>query len=209
MYLPGTLHDNGNLLLVRTKSQPEGSFRSISATLANIDPSLPSKVFLTSMEAGPMRLQEWMARAPATVASALGCVALFLACVGIYGIASYFVSMRTREIGIRMAIGAGAWDILTAVTAQTLRPVAWGGALGLSWRSGYLGTVTTSDRAAGCAGSHFRRGRFRSLDVCSRDLAIRHYRCGRDGHSGLAGHSHRCCGQPAGRVKESSQIRAR
>jgi putative ABC transport system permease protein len=72
-----------------------------------------------------------MAQAPAVVAAVLGGLALILACLGIYGVVSHLVSLRTQEIGIRIALGATGWDVLAVVGSQTLRPVVWGAAAGL------------------------------------------------------------------------------
>ena len=66
----------------------------------------------------------------------LGTLALLMASVGIYAILAYAVSQRTREIGIRMALGAQRREVLSLVMQRTVSLIAWG--IGL----GFLGTLT-------------------------------------------------------------------
>jgi putative ABC transport system permease protein len=60
-----------------------------------------------------------------------GSLSLFLAAAGIYGVVSHSIVQRTREIGIRMALGADARDIVRLLMTQGMRPVLWGASLGL------------------------------------------------------------------------------
>ncbi len=143
VYMPRRLHDAGALFLVRTRMMPERSFQSLSAALAGVNSNLPARTFIASMQQGPVRIQELMARAPAVAASVLGGLALLLACLGIYGVVSHLVSQRTREIGIRTALGASRWDVMAVVGSQTLRPVAWGAAAGLLGAVGVSGLLRT------------------------------------------------------------------
>jgi len=70
------------------------------------------------------------ARLSASIASGLSLLSLLIACIGIYGVASYGVSQRVREIGIRMTMGATAGGILRMVVGQNLRIVVIGAVLG-------------------------------------------------------------------------------
>src|SRR5262249_54104044 len=66
------------------------------------------------------------------ILAAFAALALVLSCVGIYGVVSYIVAQRTTEIGIRMALGAGAADIMRLIVRQGARLVVLGIALGLA-----------------------------------------------------------------------------
>ncbi len=143
VYTPRRLHDTGALFLVRTRGTPERSFKPLSTALAEVNANLPARTFIVSLKQGPVRIQELMAQAPAVAASVLGGLALILACLGIYGVVSHLVSQRTREIGIRMALGASRRDIIAAVGSRTLRPAAWGTAAGLVGALGVSGLLRT------------------------------------------------------------------
>ena len=66
------------------------------------------------------------------VLTAFGVVALLLAAVGIYGVLSYSVARRTKEIGVRVALGARASTVLGMIVGDSMRPVLWGTALGVA-----------------------------------------------------------------------------
>jgi putative ABC transport system permease protein len=76
---------------------------------------------------------------PTILLGIFGSVALFLSAIGIYAMVSYTVSQRTREVGIRMAMGADAGDVRWMVVRQAGLPVASGVGLGL------LGALHTTD----------------------------------------------------------------
>jgi putative ABC transport system permease protein len=66
------------------------------------------------------------------VLTAFGAVALLLAAVGIYGVLSYSVARRTKEIGVRVALGAQSRTVLGMIVADSMRPVMWGTLLGIA-----------------------------------------------------------------------------
>jgi hypothetical protein len=80
-------------------------------------------------------------RAGATLLTIFGLLALTLAAAGVYGVSSYAVSQRTREIGIRLALGGRREDILRLVVGEGLRPVAIGVVLGLVLSAGLAQTL--------------------------------------------------------------------
>ena len=77
------------------------------------------------------------------LAFALGLAGLLLASMGIYGVMAYAVTQRTREIGIRMTMGAGRRDVAQLILAQAMRPVAIGVALGLAAGAGVSRVLTS------------------------------------------------------------------
>jgi putative ABC transport system permease protein len=83
------------------------------------------------------------ARFIALLASIFGALALLLAMIGIYGVVSYSVSQRTREIGVRLALGAQSRDVLALVVKHGMRPALVGVAIGL------LGAFTLTRFIAG------------------------------------------------------------
>jgi ABC-type antimicrobial peptide transport system permease subunit len=99
-----------------------------------------------NLEAGPVEIQRSFAQISAAFAAILAGLALALAGVGIYGVMSYLVSQQMKEIGVRIALGARASDVLFSVVVRGLRPVFYGIVLGIACAAGlsaYLHSILT------------------------------------------------------------------
>ena len=98
--------------------------------MTTIDPNLPvlSAGPLTSHASG---LFETQLRIAAAVAASVALIGLWLAGVGVYGVTAYAVAQRTREIGIRLSLGATAAQVAWLVLRHGLRLVAIGSGIGL------------------------------------------------------------------------------
>src|SRR5947208_4087251 len=126
MYTPQTMQ--GASFEVRTARDPQALIPAIRHTVAQIDPNLPLRDVTTeSQQIDRLLFQE---RLVARLSGFFGFLALTLACIGLYGLLSYEVTRRTREIGIRSALGAQAGDVLRQVVKQGLLLALVGTAVG-------------------------------------------------------------------------------
>jgi macrolide transport system ATP-binding/permease protein len=117
-------------LVVRGGGDPQRLLAAVREELRQLDPHLPLSLART-LE-GRMSLPLLPSRVAATLLGGFGLLALLLAGIGLYGVMSYAVANRTREIGIRMALGARGGDVLRMTVAQGMRLALAGAALGLA-----------------------------------------------------------------------------
>ena len=117
------------LVIIRTAHRPEAMASTVEAAVRRIDSSLPLSLVRT------MDRVVWEAVAKPRFISLLMTVfavlALTLAAIGVYGVMSYTVEQRTREIGVRVALGAQATSVQSMVLGQTLAVAVWGAVAGL------------------------------------------------------------------------------
>ncbi len=115
--------------VVRTAVAPESLAKSSESAVRTLDRTIPISQVETMQRVIADKL--WRSRVSAMLLAAFAAIALALAAVGIYGVISYGVRERTREIGIRVALGGTRAGIIRLVMLQSLKPVAAGVALGL------------------------------------------------------------------------------
>ena len=117
-------------LLVRMSGNPRAARQRIVAALDGIAPSIYDMINpmddVLAMQIYPFQVTFWMT-------GFLGGMALVMTVSGIYGVMSYLVNQRTKEIGIRLALGAAAGDVVRMVVRQSARLAFIGVAVGVPW----------------------------------------------------------------------------
>jgi predicted permease len=126
---------------VRTSVEPTQFLPTVSRTVAKLDPNLPVEDLRTMPQ--QVRQNVFLDRMISVLSAAFACLATLLAAVGLYGVLAYTVSQRTREIGLRMALGAAPSRVRAMVLGQVGVMTAVGGAIGLVFAVG-LGRLAQS-----------------------------------------------------------------
>jgi predicted permease len=123
-YVPRTMH-----VVMKVRQDNPQVVSAVRRALMEADPELP----LFDVKTMPERVSASLVdrRAAMVLCGVFGALALLLAAIGVYGVLSYMVTRRTREFGIRVALGASVRDVLSMVVGQGLKLAGLGLAIGL------------------------------------------------------------------------------
>jgi predicted permease len=128
-------------LAVRTTGDPSAVREPIQREVRALIPTWPAFQFRTLDEG--LELQQQLPRLSAMLLGALGALGLMLAAVGLYGVMTYVVGQRTREIGIRLALGSSSAGVMNLVIRQGMTVCLAGGAVGLAAALGVSQLLTS------------------------------------------------------------------
>jgi predicted permease len=145
LYVPTTVQTPGTLLALSVRGDPQHAREVLLDRLTTIDPGMSRAVLTMRTLAG---MEEYFLRMGFGLTVMLGGLALALTLSGLFSVLSYFIEQRRREIGVRMAIGATARDIIGLVMAHSLRPVGLGLIVGAGSTAGLAGLLLASPSAA-------------------------------------------------------------
>ena len=130
LYVPESQNFSGRqTLVIRTGADPEGFIGAVRGAVASADQNLP--VFAVKTMTEQMRDSLWQPRMAAGILGSFSIFALILAAVGLYAVVSQWMAQRTREIGIRMALGAKPRDVMRLTLGYGAGLAVWGIAAGV------------------------------------------------------------------------------
>jgi predicted permease len=131
VYVPaGQLFESEANFVIRTMGDPQSYAREVERAIHEVDPALP--VFGVRPLENAISASYFGQRIGGSFLGFFGAVALALAAIGLYGVLAYTVSQRSREVGIRMALGASPGDVLSLILSQGARLVMTGLAIGMA-----------------------------------------------------------------------------
>jgi predicted permease len=122
IYLPTNVYAANTSVAVRVKGDVERARRNLLDQLVRIDPNMGMIVTLRTLA----RLETFFLQIAFWVSLVLGGLALLLTVSGLFSVLSYLVEQRTKEIGVRMALGASSRKVAGLILSQTARPVVYG-----------------------------------------------------------------------------------
>jgi ABC-type antimicrobial peptide transport system permease subunit len=122
IFLPTSLDSPNTTVMARITGNPDVARQTLIDHLIKVDPNLGLIVTMRTVA----KLEETLLTIAFVVAVALGSLALLLTVSGLFGVLSYLVAQRTREIGVRMALGASPRSVMRLMIAQMARPVLYG-----------------------------------------------------------------------------------
>ncbi len=128
VYYPTSADSTGVIIVARVTSDASIARARIDRDMATFDPSAVSELHALDEY---LALQRWPFQLFSWISSAIGAIALALTLVGVYGVLSYLVAQRSREIGIRLALGGSVRRVVGQVLRQSLRYAALGIASGV------------------------------------------------------------------------------
>ncbi len=145
VYVPTSATMPGTSLIVRANGDPELARQALLNRLTAIDPDITRQVSTMRTVA---RMETYFLQIAFSLTMVLGGLALVLTLSGLFSVLSYLVEQRTKEIGVRMALGATAGDVTRLVLAQSIRPVGVGLLIGGGSAAGLAGLLLATPAAA-------------------------------------------------------------
>ncbi len=142
VYFPEAQQASQSMTLVTKTGGDPSVVAAVRAAVAAIDPDQPvydqrTMRTVVSLAMGPFNFARQLL-------AAMALIALFLAAVGIYGVMAHIVGERSREIGIRLALGGTRRDVVRAVVVSAIQPALWGLAAGLAGAAGLSNALSAA-----------------------------------------------------------------
>jgi predicted permease len=144
IYLPTSAAMPGTTLIARVHGDPERARQTLLNRLATIDPEAEDIGAFRSV----IRTETYLLQLGFWLTIGLGTLALALTLSGLFSVLSYLVEQRSREIGVRIALGATTGDVMRLVLSQSIRPVGAGLVLGGGAAAGLSGLLLATSAAA-------------------------------------------------------------